>query len=179
MATASCEPRFPCGGMFSVTSNYGKKLDEDSLPISSATSPVHGTSKESDVPTDVAAELLQHSKQQKTDDVAVSTEEKKTSLTNADISFGLLCRNCMESAKLWARLHYQALLRQSTTLDADRHALRVLVGTNLVHMAQLECMTSTFYKNVVLPTLLNYITPYRDVELQQYLLECIVQGMFF
>lgn len=120
-----------------------------------------------------ATPSLQHVADSKA--VVLSAFNNESLPSSAEVSFGVLCTNCFEAAKLWTRVQYQAPLRQHTKRESERHVLRVLVGTNLIHMAQLDCMTPYFYKEVALPRLLKHLVPNRDVALQQYLLECIVQ----
>ena len=57
----------------------------------------------------------------------------------------------------------------------ERQELRILVGTNLVRLSQLECVDAARYRTTVLPSLLEQAVSCRDALSQEYLLECIIQ----
>ncbi|XP_055388401.1 uncharacterized protein LOC129616952 [Condylostylus longicornis] len=95
--------------------------------------------------------------------------------SSTDTSFEFLFNNCVEATKLWTRVQFQPLIGDKTKKENDRHSLRVLVGANLVCMAQLDGVTVNFYQTLALPKLLTHINGLRDVMAQQYLLECVVQ----
>ena len=53
--------------------------------------------------------------------------------------------------------------------------LRILVGTNLVRLSQLESVGVDMYRSLVLPGVLEQVVSCRDAIAQEYLMECIIQ----
>ena len=53
--------------------------------------------------------------------------------------------------------------------------LRILVGTNLVRLSQLEMVQVDMYSRLVLPGILEQVVSCRDAIAQEYLMECIIQ----
>ena len=53
--------------------------------------------------------------------------------------------------------------------------MRLLVGTNLVRLSQLESINVELYSAVVLPKLLEQVVNCNDEIAQEYLMECIIQ----
>ncbi|PHJ22878.1 vacuolar sorting protein [Cystoisospora suis] len=92
-----------------------------------------------------------------------------------DDAFAFLLTNFTESARLWVRLQHQGSSRERQRREKERHDLRVLVGSTLVRMAQLDGMSVEFYKEEALPRLLEQVIGCRDGMAQQYLLDCIIQ----
>lgn len=90
-------------------------------------------------------------------------------------AFLFLLANFTESARLWVRLQQQSSVRDRVKREKERQDLRVLVGSALVRMAQLEGMTVDFYKAQALPAILQQIMACKDTLAQQYLLDCVVQ----
>ena len=62
------------------------------------------------------------------------------------ISFVLL--NFAEMNKLWVRIQHQGHTRDKEKRERERHELRILVGTNLVRLSQLEGVNVETYKKV-------------------------------
>lgn len=62
------------------------------------------------------------------------------------ISFVLL--NFAEMNKLWVRIQHQGHTRDREKRERERHELRILVGTNLVRLSQLEGVNVETYKKV-------------------------------
>ncbi|KAL8430371.1 hypothetical protein Efla_001136 [Eimeria flavescens] len=90
-------------------------------------------------------------------------------------AFLFLLANFTESARLWVRLQQQSSVRDRVKREKERQDLRVLVGSALVRMAQLEGMSVEFYKTQALPAILQQIMACKDTLAQQYLLDCVVQ----
>lgn len=44
-------------------------------------------------------------------------------------------------------------------------------------MSQLDCISIEYYKEIALPKILSHIKGSKDIMAQQYLLECIIQGI--
>ena len=59
--------------------------------------------------------------------------------------------------------------------EKERMELRILVGTNLVRLSQLENVEVDTYKRIVLPGILEQVVSCRDAIAQEYLMECIIQ----
>lgn len=62
------------------------------------------------------------------------------------VSFVLL--NFAEMNKLWVRIQHQGHTRDREKRERERHELRILVGTNLVRLSQLEGVNVETYKKV-------------------------------
>ena len=50
--------------------------------------------------------------------------------------------------KLWVRMQYQGHTRDLQRREQERRELRILVGTNLVRLSELECVNADRYKTV-------------------------------
>ena len=64
---------------------------------------------------------------------------------------------------------------QGHTREKERLELRILVGTNLVRLSQLEAIDAGMYQREVLPNVLEQVIKCRDAIAQEYLMECIIQ----
>lgn len=67
---------------------------------------------------------------------------------NDSIDFVLL--NFAEMNKLWVRMQHQGHSRDREKREKERQELRILVGTNLVRLSQLEGVNVEKYKQVCL-----------------------------
>jgi vacuolar protein sorting-associated protein 35 len=56
--------------------------------------------------------------------------------------------NFTEMNKLWVRLQHQGHSRDREKREAERRELKILVGTNLVRLSQLEGVDLDIYKEV-------------------------------
>jgi vacuolar protein sorting-associated protein 35 len=83
--------------------------------------------------------------------------------------------NFIDSNMLWVRIQTQGPARDKARRERERHDLRVLVGANLVRVAQLESLTADIYVESVLPRILEQVTSSKDAMAQQYLLDCVIQ----
>lgn len=83
--------------------------------------------------------------------------------------------NFSEMNKLWVRMQHQGHSRERERRERERMELRILVGTNLVRLSQLENIDLEMYKAVVLPGVLEQVVSCRDAISQEYLMECIIQ----
>lgn len=86
-----------------------------------------------------------------------------------------IIHNFIEMNKLWVRLQHQGTSSDLKKREKDRSDLRLLVGTNLARLSQLDGVNTEIYKTEVLPKLLEQIVSCKDVMAQQYLMECIIQ----
>jgi vacuolar protein sorting-associated protein 35 len=94
-------------------------------------------------------------------------------------SYEFVLENFMEMNKLWVRI--QHLPGEGSDKDVrkrrerERNDLRILVGTNLVRLSQLENVTSKIYGEVILNQILDHIVTCGDPLSQAYLMDCLVQ----
>ena len=68
---------------------------------------------------------------------------------------------------------------QSIVVSVNHLELRILVGTNLVRLSQLEMVQVDMYSRLVLPGILEQVVSCRDAIAQEYLMECIIQVCIF
>lgn len=73
--------------------------------------------------------------------------EEMTGDINDSIDFVLL--NFAEMNKLWVRMQHQGHSRDREKREKERQELRILVGTNLVRLSQLEGVNVDKYKQVL------------------------------
>ena len=77
--------------------------------------------------------------------------------------------------KLWVRMQHQGHTKEKEKREKERLELRILVGTNLVRLSELEAIDSKLYVDSVLPSVLEQVVKCRDPIAQEYLMECIIQ----
>ncbi|KJH51292.1 vacuolar protein sorting-associated protein 35 [Dictyocaulus viviparus] len=70
--------------------------------------------------------------------------------------------NFAEMNKLWVRMQHQGPSREREKREKDRMELRILVGTNLVRLSQLENLKEQMYVKEVLPSILEQVVSCRD-----------------
>ncbi|XP_030764892.1 vacuolar protein sorting-associated protein 35 isoform X2 [Sitophilus oryzae] len=90
-------------------------------------------------------------------------------------SVDFVLMNFAEMNKLWVRMQHQGHSRERQHREREREELRILVGTNLVRLSQLESVTLEKYQKLVLPGILEQVVSCRDAIAQEYLMECIIQ----
>merc|ERR1712029_820613 len=90
-------------------------------------------------------------------------------------SIDFILLNFAEMNKLWVRMQPQGHSRDREKKERERMELRILVGTNLVRLSQLENINVDIYKTTVLPGVLEQVVSCRDPIAQGYLMECIIQ----
>lgn len=94
---------------------------------------------------------------------------------NLQDSIGFVLTNFIEMNKLWVRLQHQGHSREREKREAERRELRILVGTNLVRLSQLEGVELDMYKRIILPSILEQVVNCKDVIAQDYLMEVVIQ----
>ncbi|KAK4049997.1 retromer complex subunit Vps35 [Microbotryomycetes sp. JL201] len=94
---------------------------------------------------------------------------------NLQDSIGFVLTNFIEMNKLWVRLQHQGLSRDRERREMERRELRILVGTNLVRLSQLEGVDFEMYRRTILPSVLEQVVNCKDVIAQEYLMEVIIQ----
>ena len=77
--------------------------------------------------------------------------------------------------KLWVRMQHQGHTKEKDRREKERLELRILVGTNLVRLSQLEAIDASIYQKSVLPSVLEQVVKCRDAIAQEYLMECVIQ----
>jgi vacuolar protein sorting-associated protein 35 len=77
--------------------------------------------------------------------------------------------------KLWVRLQHQGHSRDREKREMERRELRILVGTNLVRLSQLDGVDLNMYQNFILPAVLEQVVQCKDVIAQDYLMEVVIQ----
>jgi vacuolar protein sorting-associated protein 35 len=77
--------------------------------------------------------------------------------------------------KLWVRLQHQGHSREREKREMERRELRILVGTNLVRLSQLEGVDLNMYRTLILPSILEQVVSCKDVIAQEYLMEVVIQ----
>lgn len=102
-----------------------------------------------------------------------SRESDVSGTVKDSVDFVLL--NFGEMNKLWVRMQHQGHSRDRDRREKERQELRLLVGTNLVRLSQLDAVDMDRYKKVVLPGILEQVVSCRDAIAQEYLMECIIQ----
>ena len=78
----------------------------------------------------------------------VDRDSDKEGTIKDSIDFILL--NFAEMNKLWVRMQHQGHSRDREKRERERQELRILVGTNLVRLSQLEGIDMEMYKKVYL-----------------------------
>jgi vacuolar protein sorting-associated protein 35 len=90
-------------------------------------------------------------------------------------SISFILTNFTEMNKLWVRLQHQGHSRDREKREAERKELRILVGTNLVRLSQLDGVDLAIYQKDILPGILDQVVSCRDAIAQEYLMEVITQ----
>ena len=94
-------------------------------------------------------------------------------------SYKFILNNFMEMNKLWVRI--QHLPGEGRNKDVrkrrerERNDLRLLIGSNLMRLSQLECVSSQLYGEKILPQILDHIVVAGDPLSQAYVMDCLVQ----
>lgn len=88
-------------------------------------------------------------------DIQDSTENTGTGSVRDSIDFVLM--NFAEMNKLWVRMQHQGHSRERQHREKEREELRILVGTNLVRLSQLESVELEKYQKIVLPGILEQV----------------------
>jgi len=95
-----------------------------------------------------------------------------------------LLQNFVEMNQLWVRIQHLPSSKGNNVKpdkherrkrEKERNELRLLVGTNLVRLSQLDGMTPAIYKEHILPPILEQIVTCKDALAQAYLMDCIIQ----
>jgi vacuolar protein sorting-associated protein 35 len=95
---------------------------------------------------------------------------------NTQDAIDFVVHNFLEMNKLWVRLQHQNIFTAADKRrrERERSDLKLLVGTNLVRLSQMEGLTSEAYKADVLPRILQQVITCKDRLAQEYLLDVII-----
>ncbi|KAF9073999.1 vacuolar protein sorting-associated protein 35 [Rhodocollybia butyracea] len=96
-------------------------------------------------------------------------------LGNLQDSISFVLTNFVEMNKLWVRLQHQGHSRDREKREMERKELRILVGTNLVRLSQLDGVDLDMYQQIILPSVLEQVVNCKDVIAQEYLMEVVIQ----
>ncbi|KAF7437326.1 Vacuolar protein sorting-associated protein 35 [Pleurotus ostreatus] len=107
------------------------------------------------------------------DHLPVGVDPGPTGCLQDSTSFVLT--NFIEMNKLWVRLQHQGHSRDREKREMERRELRILVGTNLVRLSQLDGVDLDLYQKIILPSVLEQIVSCKDVIAQEYLMEVVIQ----
>ncbi|TIC16552.1 vacuolar protein sorting-associated protein 35 [Wallemia mellicola] len=107
------------------------------------------------------------------DYLPISVSDSGNGSLNDSIAF--ILTNFIEMNKLWVRLQHQGHSRDKERRELERKELRILVGTNLVRLSQLEEIDLATYQSLILPNILEQVVNCRDVIAQDYLMEVVIQ----
>lgn len=102
-------------------------------------------------------------------------ERMRSTAGNLQDSLGFVLTNFIEMNKLWVRLQHQGLSKDRERREMERKELRILVGTNLVRLSQLDGVDLDMYERIILPNVLEQVVNCKDVIAQEYLMEVIIQ----
>jgi len=94
---------------------------------------------------------------------------------NLQDSIGFVLTNFIEMNKLWVRLQHQGHSREREKREFERRDLRILVGTNLVRLSQMDGVDLEMYRRTILPSVLEQVVNCKDVIAQDYLMEVVIQ----
>ncbi|KJA21857.1 hypothetical protein HYPSUDRAFT_41489 [Hypholoma sublateritium FD-334 SS-4] len=94
---------------------------------------------------------------------------------NLQDSITFVLTNFIEMNKLWVRLQHQGHSRDREKREMERRELRILVGTNLVRLSQLDGVDLEMYQKTILPSILEQVVNCKDVIAQEYLMEVVIQ----
>lgn len=92
-------------------------------------------------------------------------------------SFEFILRNLLEMNRLWIRIQHMPGDNTKETKrrrERERNDLRILVGSNLNRLSQLDGISAHIYGSKILPRILDEIASCRDPLAQAYLMDCII-----
>lgn len=94
-------------------------------------------------------------------------------------AIAFLLQNFSETNRLWIRMQNQkagvAAIKDRAMREKERQDLRILVGTSLVRLSQMDGITLNVYSLQVLPKVFEIIVTCKDKIAQQYLMDCVIQ----
>jgi vacuolar protein sorting-associated protein 35 len=94
---------------------------------------------------------------------------------NTSDAIEFVLQNFCEMNRLWVRMQSQGKVKKKKKREKERQQLKILVGTNLVRLSNLEGVTLKIYQNDVLPKIMEEVVNCKDPIAQFYLMDCIIQ----
>ncbi|TYZ59714.1 hypothetical protein PybrP1_011119 [[Pythium] brassicae (nom. inval.)] len=97
---------------------------------------------------------------------------------SVDDAIAFLLQNLSEANRLWIRMQSQKAAgapKDRAARETERQDLRLLVGSSLVRLSQLDGVTLPVYAAQVLPQVLAAVVACKDRIAQQYLMDCVIQ----
>lgn len=91
-------------------------------------------------------------------------------------SIQFIITNFVEMNKLWVRLQHVGPLREREKRFEERCDLQLIVGSNILRLAELDGVDANVFDERVLPLLLEQVVQCRDWLAQEYLLDVITQA---
>ncbi|KAL7553060.1 hypothetical protein ACHAWF_016309 [Thalassiosira exigua] len=94
-------------------------------------------------------------------------------------SYNFILRNLLEMNRMWICIQHMPGERTKEVRrrrERERNDLRILVGSNLNRLSQLEGVTAHEYGSKILPRILEEVASCRDPLAQAYLMDCVVQA---
>ena len=90
--------------------------------------------------------------------------------------YNFVLSNFSAMNKLWVRLSSSSPTREARKKkDKERNDLKILVGTNLLRLSQLESVDEAVYRDTVLPFIMKEVTSTPDTLSQSYVMDCTIQ----
>ena len=108
----------------------------------------------------------------------VQSTPKESHIGPVKDSYEFILNNLFEMNRLWIRIQHMPGDKTKETKrrrERERNDLRILVGSNLNRLSQLEGITAHTYGNYILPRILEEVVSCKDALAQAYLLDCIIQ----
>jgi len=90
-------------------------------------------------------------------------------------SISFVLANFVEMNRLWVRQQHLGHSREREKREMERRELRILVGTNLVRLSQLDGVSLELYQQTILPSILEQVIHCKDAIAQEYLMDVIIQ----
>ncbi|ORY45937.1 vacuolar protein sorting-associated protein 35, partial [Rhizoclosmatium globosum] len=90
-------------------------------------------------------------------------------------SIHFILQNFIEMNKLWVRLQYIGHSSERDKREVERKELRVIVGSGIVRLSQLDGLGWEHFKATVLPSILGEVVNCKDPIAQDYLMDIIIQ----
>jgi len=94
---------------------------------------------------------------------------------NVNDSIDFILTNFTEMNKLWVRIQHDGHSSERSLREQERRELKILIGTNLLRLSQLDSVSMEIYQRNILPRILEQVVSCRDAIAQAYLMDCIIQ----
>ncbi|GMH98622.1 hypothetical protein TrST_g10539 [Triparma strigata] len=95
---------------------------------------------------------------------------------NVKDAYEFVLQNFSEMNRLWVRLQHMGGDKSTRKKrEKERQDLKILVGTNLVRLSQLQGVDTDCYRDVILPEILKNVVECKDTISQGYLMDCVIQ----